>query len=113
MTDNTLDKEIDEIHEGIYRWTIDCINMSIEVAAKKGEGLKQPILGTGKAPLLNPDQARAKLKSLILKDREKMLEFVIGEDEEELPADFGNVRKGTRNQLKAEQRQRAKEWRGQ
>lgn len=107
MTDNTLDKEIDEIFEEYYT----------------------------SSSMHRLDTAKSKLKSLILKDRKKMLEFVIGSpielradiddelkeyvpDMEErslevtgVPSSFTNL--FTRAIIKSVQerlRQRAKEW---
>lgn len=54
------DKEREQIIEGVYRWAIDAVNQAIE---ESEDGLKQPFLVTGKAPLLAPSEAVEKLKS--------------------------------------------------
>lgn len=60
----TTDGELDTIAEGLYRWTIDCVNQSIELSP---DGLQQPILGTGKAPLLSPSETKEALTTYINK----------------------------------------------
>lgn len=101
MTDNTLDKEIDEIIKK-YRLHIDKFwNEQAEVG-----------------DTLNSTEAKSKLKAIIADREKKMLEFVIGEDEEYIEnpkvnhQHVYNDKVADRKLLRAEQRQRAKEWEG-
>jgi hypothetical protein len=65
MTTNKLD----EIAEGYYRWIIDAVNHAIEASNQKGEQV-QPIVGTGNAPLLSPDEFKAALQAAYISREE-------------------------------------------
>ena len=65
-SNSTVDQKIDEITEGVYRWTVETVNDSINASP---EGLKQPILGTGIAPILTPSEAREQIKKLFIEAR--------------------------------------------
>lgn len=86
MTDNTLDMDL----------------LRIVKAAKRNEASS---LGH-----LSEHEAVDELKEIIADREKKMLEFVIGEDTPflEIDTEEGDVFK---NELRREQRQRAKEWR--
>ncbi len=77
----TEEQRINQITEGLYRWTIDTVNTAIKDAATHG-GLKQPILGTGRAPLLAPPKAKKAIQDQITLGQIRMLEFFVAEEYE-------------------------------
>lgn len=111
MTDNTLDKEIDEVLYQTIQFT-ELGNFPEAVPADRSW-----VNVMGKVYAYDFTLAKSKLTSLIADREKKMLEFVIGKDEKNFDWKKNRGMKPdlatpARNKLRTEQRQRAKEWRG-
>lgn len=111
-TNNTLDTEI---HIALTR-----LENAVESDCRQrfGGGATRQLA----SPKIIHAEAFYKLKSLIANREKQMLEFVIGKDESTNPNSYDGLSFGERsvkeeadlirNELKQEQRQRAKEWEG-